>query len=61
MKSIKIGRIRNDLTQQQLADKVGISKSSIKKYETGINQPTLETAKKIAKVLNITLDELVKE
>lgn len=39
------------LTQEQLAQKVGISRQAISLIEVGINAPSVETAKKIAEVL----------
>lgn len=50
-KKIKMTRIKNDLTQTQLAKKIKAKQKSISRYETGISLPSLETLVKIAKVL----------
>lgn len=52
-------RKRRGLTQQALADDVGLHVNQIKRYETGTSQPTLETLVRLAKALHVTLDELV--
>lgn len=52
-------RKQRELTQQQMADAVGIHVNQIKRYEAGTTQPTLEALVKIAKNLHISLDDLV--
>jgi transcriptional regulator with XRE-family HTH domain len=47
-----------DLTQEQLADKVGVSLNFIGQMERGENAPSLETVQKIAEVLNVDVSEL---
>jgi len=47
------------LTQQQLADKVGITQVYIAKLETGGYTPTLKTLGRIAKVLKTTASKLL--
>ncbi|WP_079480881.1 helix-turn-helix transcriptional regulator [Halobacillus salinus] len=51
-------RKRLDLTQEQLAERVGLSRGYLSNVEKGNHNPSLETAKKLAKALNKTLDEL---
>lgn len=52
-------RKERTLTQQEMADKVGLHVNQIRRYETGNAQPSLEALKKIALALNITIDSLV--
>ncbi|WP_339339851.1 helix-turn-helix transcriptional regulator [uncultured Oceanicoccus sp.] len=47
------------LTQDQMADLVGLHTASIKTYETGRARPSLETFKKIIVACDITADELL--
>jgi transcriptional regulator with XRE-family HTH domain len=49
------------LTQQALADGVGVHVNQIKRYEAGNAQPTLETLVSLAKCLHVSLDTLVFE
>lgn len=46
-------------TQQVLAEQTSIHVNQIKRYEGGTAQPTLDTLVRLAKVLHVTLDELV--
>lgn len=52
-------RKQRKLTQQQMADTVGIHVNQIKRYEAGTTQPTLEALVKITKSLHVSLDDLV--
>ncbi|MBG0765666.1 MAG: helix-turn-helix transcriptional regulator [Tissierellales bacterium] len=56
--NLKIQRMRVNLSQAQLAKKVGITKQSISDYETGRINPSFEVMAKIAKELDSTVDEL---
>ena len=47
------------LTQQQMADTIGIHVNSLKKYEAGQAQPSLDALKKIAIVLHVSTDFLL--
>lgn len=49
------------LTQDELARKIGISKKSISAYETGRAVPPLRIALKIAKVLQVPVEELFQD
>lgn len=48
-------RQQQGLTQQQLADALGINKMAISNYEKGKRQPSIETVKAICKALDIFL------
>lgn len=47
------------LTQQGLADKVGIHVSQIRRYENGNTQPTLDVIRNLAIALSVSADMLV--
>jgi len=55
---IKEFRARYNITQQQLADKVGATRMTIVYLEKGKYNPSLKLAKKIARALGSTIDEL---
>lgn len=57
-KKIKIARIEYDLSQEQLAEKVGVTRQTIGMIESGNYNPTLNLCVAICKALNKTLDEL---
>ena len=56
---IKVWREYRGLTQQQLADKVKISKPYISQIETGKRTGTTEILSAIAKALDVSLDDVV--
>ncbi|MBU4201946.1 MAG: helix-turn-helix transcriptional regulator [Candidatus Altiarchaeales archaeon] len=55
---IKEFRARYDLTQEDLAKKVGIRRETIVFLEKGKYNPSLRLAHDVAKVLKISIDEL---
>lgn len=56
-----IARIRNKnhLTQEQLAEKIGVSTVFISQIETAVRKPSLETAYKLSTALDTTIDTLI--
>ncbi len=56
---IRLARRRAKLTQEQLAEKAGISTSFMGHVERGSRILSLETLVMLAKALGVTLDELV--
>jgi len=59
-KNIKMMETRKalGLSQQQLADQLGVSRQTINAIEKGDYNPTIQLCKSICKVLGKTLDEL---
>ncbi len=60
MKNLKLksARAALDLSQQELAEKVGVSRQTINAIEKGDYNPTIQLCRSICKVLGKTLDEL---
>ena len=58
-KRISALRKQKGLTQQALADAIGLHVTQIKRYEAASSQPSLEAVKKIAKTLRVTTDSLI--
>ena len=60
MKNLKMksARVALDLSQQELADKVGVSRQTINAIEKGNYNPTINLCIAICRILNKTLDEL---
>lgn len=52
-------RKERGLTQQALAERVGIHVSQVRRYEGGGAQPTLEVVRRLAVALSISADQLV--
>ncbi len=55
---LKAARAAMDLSQQQLAEKVGVSRQTINSIEKGDYNPTLRLCLAICHALGKTLDEL---
>lgn len=55
---LKAARAACDLSQQQLAEAVGVSRQTINGIEKGDYNPTIRLCLAICHVLNKTLDEL---
>ena len=57
-KNIKLERLSLNLTQSQMANKIGIRTQSYQAYESGLSLPSLENLLKICALFNLSLDEL---
>ena len=57
--NLKILRERRQMTQQQLADKLDISRSTVGMYENGSREPDFETLELIADFFNVNMDRLI--
>lgn len=59
----KIHQLRktNNMSQQNLADKLCVSNKTISKWECGNGSPDIETLNKIANIFHISVDELINE
>lgn len=49
----------NNLSQEELAEKLNISRQTLSKYETGESLPDVEKCKVIAEIFGVSLDDLV--
>ncbi len=56
--NLRIARESQCLTQAELAQAVGISQPMVAQYEIALKVPTVIVAVKLARVLNITCEEL---
>ena len=54
-------RKERGFTQQQMADKIGMHVSQLKRYEAGSSQPTIEVFRRIALALSVSADMLLFE
>ena len=52
-------RKKNNLSQEELADKVGVARQTISKWEICDTTPDINQVKIISKIFNISIDELV--
>jgi len=59
--NLKFIRMSKGLSQQDLANKCGISKKAISHYETNISNPPIDKLKAISVALNVTIADLLNE
>lgn len=52
-------RKKRGLTQQQIAEQIGIKQNSYSDWETGKNEPNLKNVVKLANILDVTADYLL--
>ncbi len=57
--NLKALREDHNLTQQNIADAINVSRSSYAYYESGTHFPSLETVSALAAMFNVSIDQLV--
>lgn len=57
-RTIEAAAARRRMTRQDIADKVGVSYVTIMRILVGDQQPTLDTAKRIAKAVGLTIGQI---
>ena len=56
--TIKVERAKKDMTQQDLAEKIQVSRQTINSIEAGKYVPSTVLALKIARVFGVTMEEI---
>lgn len=51
-------RKKNSLSQEELAEKMGVARQTISKWELGETSPDLKQAKELSRIFKVSLDEL---
>lgn len=51
-------RKQNNLSQERLAEKMGVARQTISKWELGETSPDLEQSKQLSQIFNVSLDAL---
>ena len=57
--TLKYLRVREKMSQAELADKLGVSKSTVGMYELGKREPDFETLEAIADLFNVDMNFLL--
>ena len=60
-KRISSARKASNMTQQELADKLNVSRSTISNWEVGRNYPDLDMIVELSDIFNLSLDSLLRE
>jgi len=56
--SIKVYRAMHDLTQESLAERVGVTRQTIHAIEKGKYDPSLELAFKLARLFGVSIEDI---
>nr|DAE90089.1 MAG TPA: Repressor protein CI [Caudoviricetes sp.] len=59
-KKLKELRIKNNLTQTDLGEKIYLSRTTISKYEQGKMEPNIDTIIELSNIFKISIDELLR-
>lgn len=54
-------RRKSGLSQEQLAEKIGVSRQAISKWEGGLSTPELEKLKALSEFFHVSIDELTSD
>lgn len=57
--NLRIAREKKGLTQKDVAETIGVAKSTYSLYESGSREPNVQTIKKIADTLDVSADVLL--
>lgn len=55
---IELRKLKN-YSQEELAERIGVSRQTLSKYETGESLPDIEKCKQLAEVFSVTVDDLI--
>lgn len=58
---VKTRRLQLDLTQGEVAERVGITQGCLSKVENGVQEPTIVLALKICKALNLNINDFARD
>ena len=58
---IKLYRENKKMTQNEVADILGVSSATISKYESGALEPNIESLKRLSELFEISIDELLND
>ena len=59
--NLKVFRVKNKMTQEFVAEAVGVSRQSVSKWEQGISDPSTSNLFALAKLFGVSVEELLKE
>lgn len=60
-KNLKLLRAVSGKSQEYVANALGIRRTSVSLWETGITEPNLDRLKEIAKLFDVTIDNLLED
>lgn len=61
MYQIKVYRVMNRMTQQDLAERIGSHAATVSRWETGQTPPPIRMLSKMANLFGCTIEDLIRE
>ena len=58
---VKAHRTECNMTQEFVAEHLGVSRQTVSKWETGVNEPSTSNLLRLAKLFGVPADRLLKE
>ncbi len=58
---LKEYRIKNNMTQEFVAEAIGVSRQTVSKWETGISEPSTSNLLAVAKLYGVPAEEILKQ
>lgn len=58
---IRLIRSKNRLSQEELADKLGVSRQTVSKWESGISYPEIDKLIAVSDMFDVSIDYLLKD
>ncbi|NUU96725.1 helix-turn-helix transcriptional regulator [Marinitoga sp. 1138] len=58
MSKLRELRLKNNMTQEELAKKINVARTTVTSWENEMSKPPLDKAIKIARILGTTVEEL---
>ncbi len=55
---LKYLRVKNNLTQKEVSEKMDVAFQTVSKWESDINEPDIESIKQLASIFNCSIDYL---
>lgn len=52
-------RLKRGVSQQEIADSLGLARNTVSGYETGVSEPSIENLIKLADILDVSVDTLL--
>ena len=56
---LKTLRLEKNMTQKQIAERIGVAISAVSSYEAGVRYPTYDTLVKLARIYHVSADYLI--
>lgn len=58
---LKQCRTENNLSQENVAEQLNVTRQAVSKWERGINEPDIETIIRLSDMYKVTIDQLLRE